>query len=153
MEPLSVTIATALALGAAAGLKDATEKAVEDAYLALRTLLSSKFSSISVEYLEKLPSSEARRAVVEEDLRLSGADKDPEVLKKSKLLLDAISEHAPQIAETMGVSLEKVKARSLTIEEVVSRGHGVSLREVEIIEDINIKNVKARVKDIKKNVP
>jgi hypothetical protein len=63
-----------------------------------------------VEQLEEEPESKARRAAVEEDLAKTGADKDEEVLRQAKTLLDAIQAHAPETVSAIGVDLAEIKA-------------------------------------------
>jgi hypothetical protein len=107
MEPISL-IVTSLALGAAAGLKPTVEQAIKDAYGGLKSLLQRKYAKVSVEQLEEAPESKARRAVIEEDLTKTGADKDEEVLRQAKILLDVIQAHAPETASAIGIDLNVV---------------------------------------------
>src|SRR5262245_45299194 len=104
MEPIT-EIVTALALGAAAGLNGTTEKVITDGYTALKTLIKSKFPRVcpSVDQLEQVPDSKARRAVVEEDLTREEAGRSAEILAQTKTLLDVITERAPHTAEIIGV--------------------------------------------------
>lgn len=67
MDPITM-IVSAIALGAAAGLKPTAEQAVKDAYAGLKALIQLKYANVSLAPLEEAPESEARRAVVEEDL-------------------------------------------------------------------------------------
>jgi hypothetical protein len=141
MDPITL-IVTALALGAAAGLKPAAEQAIKDAYSGLKSLIQ-KYTKVSVEQLEEAPESKARRAVVEEDLTKTGADKDEEVLRQAKTLLDAIQAHAPETASAIGVDLAEIKAASLNIEHIVAQATGVRVRQGEFSADITIRDVRA----------
>jgi hypothetical protein len=78
MEPITA-IATALALGAAAGLKGTTEQLIKDGYTTLKTVIKSTFPQVSasVDQLDHAPNSKARRAVVEEDLTKPGLGTTP----------------------------------------------------------------------------
>src|SRR5688500_8803031 len=100
MEPITA-IVTALALGGAAGLKGTTEQLIKDGYTSLKTLIKSKFpqASASVDQLEHVPDSKARRAVVEEDLTRESAGHNIEILEQAKALLDLIEQRAPNTAE------------------------------------------------------
>jgi hypothetical protein len=95
MEPITL-IVTSLALGAAAGLKPTAEQVIKDAYAGLKSLIQRKYAKVSVAQLEEAPESKARRAVVEEDLTKTGADKDEEILRQARMLLDTIQAHAPE---------------------------------------------------------
>jgi hypothetical protein len=118
MEPLTA-IVTALALGAAAGLKETAEQIFKDSYAALKALVKRKFpqASPSLDQLEQAPDSKARRAVVEEDLAKLGAASDTEVLQQAKALLDLIEQHAPAMASVIGVDLEEIKGGALRIRD------------------------------------
>jgi hypothetical protein len=128
MEPVSL-IVTSLALGAAAGLKPAAEQAVKEAYSDLKSLIQRKYAKVSVEQLEEVPESKARRAVVEEDLTQAGADKDEEVLRQAQTLLDAIQAHVPETASAIGVDLAEIKAAPLNIEDIAAQATGVRVRQ------------------------
>ncbi len=144
MEPITA-IVTALALGAAAGLKGTTEQLITDGYTALKTLIKSQFpqASSSVDQLEHAPDSQARRAVVEEDLTTEGAGHSPELLQHAKALLDVIAQRAPTTAEVIGVSLTDITGASLRITDVLSSGSGVSVEGADIGGEINIQGVRA----------
>ena len=142
MDPITV-IATALALGAAAGLKPTAEQAIKDAYAGLKTLIKKKYSTVSVDQLEKEPESKARRSVVEEDLAGTPADNDDELLAQARKLLAAIHTHAPEAAATIGVRLAYFKGVGVTIEDVTTSGTAVDISHSELSSDLNIKNVRA----------
>jgi hypothetical protein len=144
MEPITA-IVTALTLGAAAGLKGTTEQLIKDGYTTLKTLLTSKCpkASPSIDQLEHAPDSQARRAVVEEDLTQEGAGHSAEILQQAKALLDVITQRAPQTAKVIGVSLREITGASLRIADVLSSGSGVSVQGADIGGDITIQGVRA----------
>ena len=144
MEPITA-IVTALALGAAAGLKGTTEQIIKDGYTSLKALIKSKFpqASAGVDQLEHAPDSKARRAVVEEDLAGEGAGHNAEILEQAKVLLDLIAQRAPNMGEVVGVNLMDIKGASLRIADVLSSGTGVSVAGADIGGDISIQGVRA----------
>ena len=144
MEPITA-IVTALALGAAAGLKGTTEQLITDGYTALKMLIKRTFprTSVSVDQLEQAPDSKARRAVVEEDLTQEGAAHNAEILTHTKALLDVIAQRVPHTAEIIGVSLKDITGASLRIADVLSSGSGVSVAGANIGGDITIQGVQA----------
>jgi hypothetical protein len=144
MEPITA-IVTALALGAAAGLKGTAEQLIKDGYTTLKTLITSKFpqASASVDQLEHTPDSQARRAVVEENLTKVGAGHSAEILEQAKALLDMITHRAPHTSEVIGVSLTDITGASLRIADILSSGSGVSLVGADIGGDITIQDVRA----------
>ena len=143
MDPTTV-IATALALGAAAGFKPTAEQAIKDAYAGLKTLIKKKYSTVSVDQLEGAPESMNRRSVVVEDLAKTEAPKDVEVLQKAKDLLDAVTTHAPQTVALIGVDLERIKAASLEIRDIIG---SVRVKESGIEGDMKIIGVRAVTRD------
>ncbi|MCH8876164.1 MAG: hypothetical protein IIA89_05000 [Chloroflexi bacterium] len=108
MDPITTMVVSALALGAAAGLKPTAEQAVKDAYAALKALIQRKYANVSLAQLEEAPESESRRAVVEEDLAKTNAGEDEELLRQAKELLDTIQTHAPEAAGAIGIDLEDI---------------------------------------------
>jgi hypothetical protein len=144
MDIISV-VATSIALGAAAGLKDTASNVVKDSYAALKNFLRRKLPSVlpSVAQLEQAPESKARLAVVEEELNKTGAANDTELLNRARELLELIEKQAPGVATVIGVSLKDILAASLSIENVVSTEAGVEVKNAKISGDISIKDVRA----------
>lgn len=142
MDPVSM-IVMALATGAAAALKPTAEAAIKDAYAGIKTLIQRKYAPVSIELLEADPASGPRQDVVKEDLARADAGKDEEVLREAKALLDAIQRQDPDAAQVVGVTLEDIKGASLRLENIISAGHGVSVKRAEMQGDIEIKDVVA----------
>ena len=95
MEPVITTIAAAVALGAAAGLKDTASKAVTDAYAGLKKLIQDRYKknddvTDAVDYLVKKPEAEGRQQELTKALDSAGADKDAELVKAAEELLAAV---------------------------------------------------------------
>lgn len=142
MDPISI-IVTALATGAAAGLKPTAAKVIQDAYEGIKGLILRKYGETSVPLLEKDPASVSRRGVVKEELERAEAGSDPELLTQAKVLLGAVQQHAPEAAEKIGVDLEEIKGASLRISDILASGTGVKVRKAELTGDIEIKGVRA----------
>ena len=104
-----------------------------------------RHANASLEALEKKPESVSKRASLQEDLQDAGAANDAELLQQSQALLKAIEEHAPQIAQAIGIKLEDVKAANVRLQEVIVSGEqaaGVHIKHGEFTGDINISKVK-----------
>jgi hypothetical protein len=144
MEALSA-ITTALALGAAAGLEGVAAAAVKDAYAATKKWLSANFPDVlpGVEVLERSPGSKVKQESLKEDLENAGAADSAELLTHAEMLLALIEVKAPHLGEAIGVSLEDIKAASLSISDIRSGGAGVSVRNARIDGAIDIKGVRA----------
>jgi hypothetical protein len=142
MDPLT-SLVTALATGAAAALKSTVEQAVKDSYAALKKLIQRKYTQVQVDQLEINPSSKNRRGVIEEELKVAGADTDVEVLQLAQALLDAIQSSTPETAASIGVELQDIEGASLTIRRVIATGTGVKVEKGTFDNDITIEDVKA----------
>ena len=95
MDPITAAIVAALAAGAVSGASKVAEQAISDAYGKLKELLGKKFGAKSkvvkaVKELEANPKSEARKAVVKEELSTVKAHKDTDLLKAAQVLMKAI---------------------------------------------------------------
>ena len=138
MDPITTMIVTALALGAAAGLKTTAEQAVKDAYAGVKALIQRKYADVSLAELEEAPESEARRAVVEEDLAKTDADKDEELLQQARALIDVVEKHDQGTAAAIGIDLEDVEAAYLKAGTT-----GVKVKKGRFKEGIEIDEVRA----------
>lgn len=101
MDPVTTAFVEALA-------KSAVEPMVSDAYNALKALLARKFGHASqvaaaVQGLEANPKSDARKAVLQEEVGAAGADRDPEILQAAKDLLARLGVAAGQTGVTQSV--------------------------------------------------
>jgi hypothetical protein len=143
MDPISVVV-TALAAGAAAGVKPAAEQAVKDAYAGLKAFIQRKWREVSLDPLEANPSSKARQGVIKEDLEQAGAAQDPDLIALAERLLAAVSRHAPETARGLGVRLEEIEAGgSLRIKDVTASDLGVEARKINTRGDVEISGVLA----------
>ena len=92
MDPVSVTIVSALAAGATAALKDVATSAIKDAYAALRRLIAERHPKVIpfVEAVEADPSSEPEQTVLSK--KLSQATMEPDVRDAAVALLERLDE-------------------------------------------------------------
>jgi hypothetical protein len=92
MEPISVSIVTALAAGAGAAAKDVATEAIKDAYAGLKKFLLDHYhhAGPQVEAVAANPGSEdGQKALANQ---LTGVSSDPEAKKLTEALLDALRE-------------------------------------------------------------
>ena len=111
MEPVTTTIVAALALGAAAGLKDTASQAITDAYAGLKKLLQERYKknedvADAVDYLEKKPEAKGRQQELTQALEAAGADKDQELHQLAQQLLAALNEQ-PNNEKSGGQKVEQ----------------------------------------------
>jgi hypothetical protein len=154
MDPLTA-ITTAIATGAAAAISPTAKQAVQDLYAGVKKLIQDKYhrANSSLEALEKKPESASKRESLQEDLRDTGAASDAELLQQSQALLKAIEEHAPLVAQAIGIKLEDVKAANVRLQEIIVSGEqaaGVHIKNGEFTGDIDISKVKVEAKNEKK---
>jgi len=142
MDPISI-IVSALASGAAAGLKPTAENAIKDAYAGLKGMIQRKYGHVDLLPLENKPESQSKRDSVAEDLADAGATGDKELLDLAKVLIDAVAEHDKGTATVIGVDLEEVKAAYLDITKVTTSGAGVRVKKSEFKGGIDIGEVNA----------
>lgn len=143
MDPVSI-IVTALVLGAANGLKDVAEAAIQDSYAAIKTVIQSRYSTIDVEVIEKDPESESRQAVLEEELNKTKAGEDTQLLEKSReLIVLANSKMAEETISSVGVEINEVEGGNLEIRRVKSQKRGVVVAKSKFQGDLTITDVDA----------
>ncbi len=142
MDSISI-IVSALASGAAAGLKPTAEKIVKEAYAGLKGIIQRKYNDVDLRPIENKPESESKRESMAEDLADAGASGDQELLDLAKILIDALAKHDKATAAAIGVDLEEVKAAYLNIKKVTSTGAGVKVKKGEFKGGIDIGEVSA----------
>jgi len=138
-------IMTAIISGAVASAKSTTEKVITDLYDGLKALIQRKYSSVSLEAVEKKPDSPAQKAALQEILQDAKAGEDNELLQQAQALLKAISEQPPQVVQAIGTKLEDVKAANVRLQEITVSGEqavGVQVKNSEFSGDIKISKIK-----------
>jgi hypothetical protein len=120
VEPITTAIISALSTGAALGGKEIATQALRDAYAGLKGWIKSHYPGVSVEQLEKQPTSKARQEVVGEDLEREGASADTELVKLAQTLVELIQKQAPEIARSIGVDLGELDQANVTFGNVLA---------------------------------
>jgi len=95
MDPITTAILAAISAGAISGVTKAGEHIIVDAYGKLKELLGKKFGAKSkvvkaVKDLEANPKSEARKAVMKEEVVAAKADQDKDLLQAAQALLKSV---------------------------------------------------------------
>lgn len=140
MDPVTLLV-SAVALGAAAGVKDTVAQAVKDAYATLKQMLGR--NGVDIAAVERRPESKAQRAALEERLTEIGAGDDAELLKVARQLVDAIKSSVPETAPALGVDLDQIEAEFLKVQRVQSEGTGVRVRDSRFTGGIDISDLDA----------
>lgn len=146
MDPLTL-IATAVALGASEGARETAQRAVSDAYGALKGYITSRYgrAAADVEGVESEPDEELRRQLLAKKLGQAGAAEDADLFALAQELVRQVAEHAPGAAATVGVELTRVDAvGNIAITDVDTQGGtGVRAEDVSAGGDITISGVRA----------
>ena len=110
MDPITAAIVAAISAGALGGLTEVSKTALTDAYGKLKALLVKKFGHESdvvqaVEQVEAKPASQARQAMLAEEVAAVQADHDAELLQIAQAVLQALqssSENAGHMQTATG---------------------------------------------------
>lgn len=109
MDPITI-ISTALISGAAAGLKPTAEKAVKDAYIALKAYLASKWRNFDITATESLENKPAEEKLKDKMQELN-MQNDSSLVRLSSELISLIKEHDMSIAKEISIRLGEVSAQ------------------------------------------
>ncbi|WP_280251860.1 hypothetical protein [Nocardia abscessus] len=143
MDPVTI-VATAVAIGAAAGLTDTAKQSVTDAYGALKGLLTRRYRDVDLAQVEAAPDSAAERESLAGALNAHGAAEDHELLAAAGELIEAAVRADVGAA---GVDLAMVEAAALRISRVTSTGTGVRVHGGRFSGDIHIEDIDAGAGD------
>jgi hypothetical protein len=110
MDPITAAIVAAISAGAIGGLTEVSKTALTDAYGKLKALLVKKFGKESdvvqaVEQVEAKPTSQARMALLSEEVTEVHAEQDSELLHLAQAVLQALqssSEHTEHTQTAIG---------------------------------------------------
>ena len=105
-------IAAALAAGAAASRDLGAQPTASQEYRGLKEQIEASYPGVafSIKHLEAAPDSNARRAVLEEELAKAGASGDDELTRQALALLRQVRSNAPATGANIGVNLDTVIA-------------------------------------------
>lgn len=147
MDPVTVTIVSALAAGAAAGATDAATSAIKDAYAGLKRLIVDRYGKTSeaVDLVTADPASKARQAVLAEELEKTSAAQDGELKSAAQALLDAVSElrAKPDAAAIFDFDILH-RARNVELEDIEAVGTVFRAREATLEGDFKAKGIRQR---------
>jgi hypothetical protein len=95
VDPISAAIIAALAAGAASGATDVAKSALVDGYIGIKNLIKKKWGgdsdvSKAVQQLQDKPDSDARKAMLVEEVKAAKIAEDPELTTMAQSLLSLI---------------------------------------------------------------
>jgi hypothetical protein len=105
---------------------------VQDAYAGLKRLIKDRYGSNeevadAVEYVTKKPEVGRRREALDDALKEAGVEQDVALAFAAKQLIQAVKDHAPQVPESIGMSIRMLKAAEMIVENVQPGGSGTAL--------------------------
>jgi hypothetical protein len=155
MEPVTITVLTALVTGAIAAFKGAAGEGGKQAYTALKDLIIRRFAQVkpALEMVSSSPESETKRAVLAEELESTGASKDQEVVAAAQRLLDALGQAQTDPLAAALFDFEQLKvARNLKLKDIKSVGPVLRAKTVDIGGDMEIEQIHQHGRDGKKKL-
>jgi hypothetical protein len=132
MDPVTVTIVSAFAAGAAAAAKDIATSAVRDAYAGLKRLIVDRYerAAPSAEDVEEAPVSQARHVVLAEKLDQAGASGDEELKAAAQALLAALEGLREEARAAALFDFDKLRAaRNFQLKNIKTTGTVIKARE------------------------
>lgn len=147
MDPVTM-ITAAVAIGASEGVRKTAKEAITDAYAALKSWLTSNYSSVAAEVtgLEQEPEEELRRALLAKKLAAAGANDDSELSALAQAFLTLVEEQEPSAPATVGVILRRASVGGdIEIADVaVEGGSGVVAEDITTDGSLRVSGVSAR---------
>jgi hypothetical protein len=147
MDPITITIVSALAAGAAAAAKDVATDAIKDAYSGLKRLIIDRYQNAAplADLVEADPSSTPEQTVLARQLDQVGAAKDNELKAAAQALLDAVDElkTKPDAAALFDFGVLH-RARNVELEDIESLGPVFRTREATLEGDFKAKGIRQR---------
>lgn len=137
MDPIVDAIAAAIAVGAASGLTQSSSQVVQDAYRALKAVLSSRYAGVDLGPIESKPASIHKRQSLAEDLAEAGAARDAELVALAEALIDA----ARREASRAEVDLEDIAARFVEVRRVTGPIARVRVARAQVDDGVSITDV------------
>ena len=148
MGPIQL-ILTALTTGATLAAEAVAGQAIRDAYAAIKKLINERYTTIQsdVEKLEEKPDNALRQQLIQQALEEANADQDMQLLRKAQALLAAAEAQGPALQNVTGINMEKVRAASLNLTDIIAHGTGnvigVNMNDITVDGAIEISNVRA----------
>jgi hypothetical protein len=147
MDPITVTIVSAVAAGAAAGASEVATSAIKDAYAGLKRLIADGYRNVApfVDAVEADPASKPEQTVLAKELDQAGAAKDDELKAAAQALLDAIESlrDEPRAAALFDFDQLRV-ARDVQLEDIEAVRVIIVRGRAEIGRDLRAKRMRQR---------
>jgi hypothetical protein len=147
MDPITVTIVSALAAGAAAVAKDVATSAIKDAYTGLKQLITDRYQRAApfADAVEADPASKPEQTVLAKRLDQVGAARDDELKAAAQALLDAVAELRtnPEAAALFDFGVLH-RARNVELEDIEALGTVFRAQEATLEGDFKAKGIRQK---------
>jgi len=143
MDPISVTVVSALAAGATAIAKGFASEAIKDAYKGLKHLIVSRFQKAApfVEAVEDDPSSEPEQRVLLK--QLAQGNSDAEVKNAAVVLLEKLNELRSEPRAAAMLDFEKLNAaKNFELSDAVFSGTLLRAKEATFGGDVTLRGLR-----------
>lgn len=154
MDPVTVTIVSALVAGATAAAKDLATSAVKDAYAGLRRLIADRYerAAPSAEDVEADPTSEPEQKVLAKKLDQAGAAGDEELKAATQALLNALEALRAEPRAAALFDFDKLRAaKNFELEDIEAAGTVLRAREATFEGDFKAKGIRQTGRDGEKH--
>lgn len=145
MEPIAVTIATALAAGAIAAAKDVATNAIKDAYAGLKRIILDRYREAGpfIKAVEQDPTSVAAQTVLAEQLQKT--EDDPKLKESALALLHALDAIRNDVRAQAVLDFGKLHAaKNFQLKDIEFSGSLVRADEAVIDGDFTLENLRQR---------
>jgi hypothetical protein len=147
MDPITVTIVSAIAAGATAGASEVATSAIKDAYTGLKRLIVDGYRNVApfVDAVEADPASKPEQTVLAKQLDQAGAAKDDELKAAAQVLLDAVDELRAKPGATVLFDFGVLhRARNVELEDIEALGPIFRAREATLEGDFKAKGIRQK---------
>jgi hypothetical protein len=145
MEPITVTVVSALVAGAAAAAGEVATAAIKDAYAGLKALITDRYEKAApfVEAVEADPASQPEQTVLGKQLEQVGAAEDDQLKTAAQALLDAVEKLKtnPDAAALFDFGVLH-RARNVELEDIETVGTVFRAREATLEGDFKAKGIR-----------
>ncbi len=145
MDPVTVTIVSALAAGAAAAAKDVATDAIKDAYTGLKRLITDRYERAApfADAVETDPASKPEQTVLAKQLDQAGAAKDQELKAAAQALLGAVEALRSDTRAAAMFDFGRLRAaRNFELEDIEAAGTVLRADEADIGGDFKARGIR-----------
>jgi hypothetical protein len=145
MDPITVTVVSALAAGAAAAAKDVATEAIKDAYAGLKQLIVDRYQRAApfADAVEADPASKPEQKVLAKQLEQTEAPKDDELKAAAQALLSALQALRSEPLAAAMFDFDQLRAlKNFELEDIEAAGTLLRARVATFEGDFKAKGIR-----------